>query len=350
MTRRRRVQAVAGLAGVIAVSSALAGRSAFSAPSLRATTPGQNGHIAFKRFLDSGHSTSAIFTIGADGTGERRVTSPDGGVTDDQPDWSPDGSLLVFFRCAPNVPCAVYTVKANGSQLTRLSPPCSVTGPGVETKCEDGANGAFLPDGKHVVYTRSWGKVRHFSTGDQIQHSAIAVREVSGGGLRLLARSRPYEGDYLEPHFSPDGSRFVYVRGNSAITKPAGAHALFVARADGSVRRRITPWSLDAGDNPDWSPNGKLILFRSYEGGEKQSQIYVIRPDGTRMRALTHFRAGTMVLSYSFSPDGKRITFGKSGRGGEPDVFVMRANGTGIRAVTRTALSDSAPDWGAARG
>ena len=348
MSRRRRIQALTGLAFVIAISSALAGHSAFSAPSQWTTAPGKNGQIGFKRYLDNGQSKGAIFTIGANGTGERQITSPDSGVTDDQPDWSPDGSLLVFFRCAPDVPCAIYTVKPDGSRLTRLSPACSVTGPGVETKCEDGANGAFLPDGKHVVYTRATGKVRHFRTGDQIQYSAIAVRDVSGGNLRLLVRSRPYEGDYLEPHFSPEGSRFVYVRGNGPITKPAGAHALFVARADGSGVRRITPWSLDAGDNPDWSPNGKLILFRSHERGEKQSQIYVIRPDGSGMRALTRFKTGTMVLSYSFSPDGKWITFAKTGRGGQPDVFVMRSNGTGIRPVTRTALWDSAPDWGPA--
>ena len=52
------------------------------------------------------------------------------------------------------------------------------------------------------------------------------------------------------------------------------------------------------------------------------------------------------MLSLSFSPDGKLIVFAKSGLGGEPDLFVMRANGTGIRPITRTALWDSAPDWG----
>ena len=133
-----------------------------------------------------------------------------------------------------------------------------------------------------------------------------------------------------------------------AAHEAAGEHALFVAAADGSHQRRLTPWSLDAGDNPDWSPNGKLILFRSPSSGFEGSQIYVIRPDGTGLRPLTRFKPGTSVLSYSFSPDGKWITFSKSGRGGEPDIFVMRANGTDIRPVTRSTLWDSAPDWGPA--
>jgi Tol biopolymer transport system component len=123
-----------------------------------------------------------------------------------------------------------------------------------------------------------------------------------------------------------------------------------VARADGSHQRQITPWALDAGDNADWSPNGKLILFRSHESGNGQSQIYVVRPDGSGLRRLTHFPQGTTVLSYSFSPDGKWITFAKAGTAGEPDIFVMSTNGTGIRAVTRTPVWDSAPDWGSATG
>jgi Tol biopolymer transport system component len=266
---------------------------------------------------------------------------------DDQPDWSPDGSLLVFHRSG--TPFAIYTVKPDGSDLNRLSPRCSASGPNIETKCEDGASASFLPDGKRVVYTRSTGKVRQFPGGEQwIQHSDVVVRDVSGANLRVLIRSGPYAGGYLEPHFSPDGSRLVYARENSPLTKPVGGHALFVARADGRGRRQITPWSLDAGDSPDWSPNGKLIVFRSPARSFEGSQVYVIRPDGTGLRQLTRFKPGTSVLSYSFSPDGKWITFTKSGRGGEPDIFVMRANGRDIRPVTRTTLWDSAPDWGAA--
>ena len=93
-----------------------------------------------------------------------------------------------------------------------------------------------------------------------------------------------------------------------------------------------------------------MIVFRSHEeneGGSK-SQIYVVRPDGTGLRAITHFKQGTEVLSYSFSPDGKWITFAKTGTGGLLDLYVMLRNGKNIRPVTHTKLWDSAPDWGRA--
>ena len=120
-----------------------------------------------------------------------------------------------------------------------------------------------------------------------------------------------------------------------------------MVRADGSHQRRVTPWALDGGDDPDWSPDGKLHPLPDARGRRSDSpRSPPSAPDGSRLRTLTHFKPGTTVLSHSFSPDGKWIVFAKSGLGGEPDLFVMRADGSGIRPITRTAIWDSAPDWG----
>ena len=88
-----------------------------------ATMPGENGKIAFRRYLDDDRSMGVVFVANADGTGARRVTQAARGVVDDQPDWSPDGSLLVFSRCLPAKPCAIFTVKADGTGLKHVSPP-----------------------------------------------------------------------------------------------------------------------------------------------------------------------------------------------------------------------------------
>jgi TolB protein len=122
--------------------------------------------------------------------------------------------------------------------------------------------------------------------------------------------------------------------------------------ADGSNPRRITPWPLRGGDHPDWSPDGKRILFRSNQEGPDRvpSNIYTVRVDGSGLHRLTHARAGSgRYLSSSFSPDGTSITFARTIGTDNADVFVMRANGSAPRNVTRPAIWDSAPDWGSAR-
>ena len=128
------------------------------------------------------------------------------------------------------------------------------------------------------------------------------------------------------------------------------ARAVYVVNVDGTGNRRLTPGSMNAGDGPDWSPDGKWILFRSHGNEDgKQSQIHVIHPGGTGLKRLTQFKRGTIVSSSTFSPDGKWIVVGASGVGGNGDLNVMRSDGSRMRAITRTTLWEGAPDWGPTR-
>jgi Tol biopolymer transport system component len=316
-----------------------------------ATTRGDNGRIAFKGYLDADRSTGAIFTIRPDGTRLRQITFPAGGTVDDQPDWSPNGSLIAFRRCAPDTVCAIYIVQPNGTHLRRLSAPCDAQPPDIETECADESEVAFMPDGHRIVFTRSTGGVRDFPNGEGfIEHSDIVIRDLSGRHSYVVLRSRPFAGDNGEMVASPDGRRIAFVRHNSPLVEPAGGVAIFVVRSDGTHLRRVTPWSLRAGDHPDWSPDGRWILFRSPdEDGFLNSQLYLIHPSGRGLRQVTHVSADTMLLSSSFSPDGTRIVYSQTGSAGQPDIFTIRVDGKDVHQVTHTPLWDSAPDWGPRR-
>ena len=72
-----------------------------------------------------------------------------------------------------------------------------------------------------------------------------------------------------------------------------------------------------------------------------RQDIYLIRADGTGLRRLTKLSASN--ISPAWSPDGKRIVFASSRahageRGGEQvmDIYVMNANGTQPKQLTRT--------------
>ena len=305
-----------------------------------ATTPGENGKIAFRRYLDEDHSTGVVFVANADGTEARQVTQTARGVVDDQPDWSPDGSLLVFSRCGQDKPCAIFTVKADGTGLKHVSPP---SGKGFI----DYSLPAFAPDGRHIVFTRASGGVKTYPDGDQIKHSDVVLMDLDGKHLRVLARAATYQADYEYPMLSPDGSRFLYEHRRSHFADTFTRRAIVVSSADGKKLKRLTPWSLDAGDNPDWSPDGTRILFHSHvDDNLAQAQIFTIRADGSDRRQLTHFPDGTFVGSSSYSPDGGQIIFSTAAPGGRADVLVMNADGSDPHPLVTDSAWDSAPDWG----
>ena len=111
----------------------------------------------------------------------------------------------------------------------------------------------------------------------------------------------------------------------------------------------MTAWALNAGGHPDWSPDGKWIVVTA---GPKDGSVnvYKVHPDGTELTNLTRQRAnGHHHLSSTFSPDGRMIVTARTpgvGPEGAADVFVMNADGSNIRQVTKTRLWESSVDWG----
>jgi TolB protein len=308
-----------------------------------ATPPGKNGRVAFTRFADAAGNLGSIYTIAPDGSGERRVTRPPRGVSDVQPDWSKDGSRIVFQREFPDKPYESWSVRPDGSDLRQADAECPEGIPPSQI-CEENEP-AWSPNGR-LAFSWAYGRLKQIRGEEWIEVSAIAVMDSDGSNVRQLTQlKRPTTSEDQQPVWSPDGRRIAFQRENSTA-RPVGRRAIFVVNADGTGVRRLTPWSIDAGDHPDWSPDGRRILFRSRSFDDTGTNLYTVRPDGTGLTQVTRFPRTTEVLSASFSPDGKWIVVSRTGRGGLPDLFAVRPDGTGLRPITRTTRWESAPDWG----
>ena len=284
MNGRRTALVAVGLVVGIAGAATIAG----------AGVPAKNGRIAFARLgLGTGVQASEIFATNGDGSGEQRVTQPPAGYKDDLPSWSPDGSRITFQRCASTGgACLVWSVNADGSGPERLSPACQTPG-----ACADDRSPVYSPDGRHIAFVRTTGKTRLMVAGSKLGHA------------RALAGLASFGGSPYSVAWSPNAGQLVF-----ASVGSDGRRAVYVAAANGTHPKRVTPWTLEAGGRPDWSPNGKRILFRSYSNrlGGFGVNLYTVRPDGTGLVQLTHFPSSDRVFAGPYSPDGAHVVLATS--------------------------------------
>lgn len=111
-----------------------------------------------------------------------------------------------------------------------------------------------------------------------------------------------------------------------------------------------TPLTAVRDSYPALSPDGKTLLFHSNRSGRQA--IWAAAGDGSDPRLLFDGAGqGTDAGTPVWSPDGTRIAFAMTPLGAtdpnESDVYVMRPDGTGVRRLTTAPGDDSHPHWSA---
>jgi Tol biopolymer transport system component len=164
-----------------------------------------------------------------------------------------------------------------------------------------------------------------------------AIWPVNGYAIRLTRTPKSHE---LDPAASPDGRLIAYTR--ILLARPGSQ--IWAVRKDGSHQRFIA-----RGSDPAWSPDGKRIVFVGPRAPRvSKPEIYIMRADGTHIRRLTK-NWNASDRSPAFSPDGKRIVFlsnrDATGGAGNAEIWVMGTKGKHAVNLTRNPEIDDHPDW-----
>lgn len=171
---------------------------------------------------------AGIWVINVDGTGKQQLT--DATYHDRSPDWSPDGSVIVFRRFKDSEhSMAILAINADGTSLREL------TGYAINDYSP-----VWSPDGSVIAI---------------VHRGEIALMAPDGSELRTIGGSVD-----SSISWSPGGDRLVFVtRRDESSTiftvRPDGLGLEFVAQLDAEVH------------SPAWSPDGDRIAYYVREGG-----------------------------------------------------------------------------------
>ena len=197
----------------------------------------------------NGTGVQGIFVIDLNGSHERQIQPPRGGLF---PDWSPDGRRIAFSTLRANGTETIVTTDPDGTHVH-------------DTGVVGGECSEWSPDGSRLAYCH------HPGNGD----FDVWVMDANGSHQRQLTRSR---GRDYPGAWSPDGKRLAF------SSQRSGNFDVFVMNADGSGQHQLTH-AADQEGPVTWLPDGRIV-YASSHGDQPLPTWYLINPDGTDIHSL----------------------------------------------------------------
>jgi Tol biopolymer transport system component len=291
-----------------------------------ALSPPRSPQIAFQSYEDG---NSEIYLLDASSGILLNLTRH--AKEDSRPAWSPDGRWIAFASNRTDN-YEIYVMDASGGHLQNLTrhasddfePAWSPDGANLAfVSRRDGNSELYIMDVVDILANPACAALPDAFFVNQYQPCAPPTRRLTTSDV-----------DETAPAWSPDGRYMAYVRESDQDSEIVTMRVNCTDAVHGCPTDHSNLTSNPARDRyPAWSPDGRFIAFASNRAGPWD--IYLMRADGSQVRALTNGRGAS--ISPVWSPDGQRIAFAGR-RSGQDDIYMMNADGSDVRPLTVTGV------------
>ncbi len=187
----------------------------------------------------------------------------------------------------------------------------------------------WLPDGHRIAFTRN--AVGNIST-------TVYLWDINTHTETLFYSASNIP---VHPNWSPDGRQIIY----TLFQREPLTAQIYVSDADGDNAVRLTTDDETLYYGPRWSPDGsKIVFFTAFPDQYVQTiyslGIYIMNNDGSEIQQLTDMDAYNPV----WSPDGNFVAFGAI-VDGQFDIFVINVNNHELRQISNDIYWESVPCW-----
>ncbi|RFS82608.1 hypothetical protein D0T12_24400 [Actinomadura spongiicola] len=258
-------------------------------------------------------AVAGLLAAAAVAAGLYYVTRPDEERKAPPPAAMPTGPMLVRIDTAPGWPrdchADIGVYQPGEADVKTL-----IDGPECDILPERS------PEGGRIAFTRQNARTAEAWV---VNANGVNLRRITGivRGTRVS--------------WSPDGTRLAY------MAEKGGVRQIFVIGVEGGGPAVQLTTDASFKDDPMWSVTDRIVFWSRRDGTD---QIYTLDPErpGAAWTRLTKDRVRS--VDPEWSPDGRRIAFTR-GPDEATTIWVMNADGSGLRQVTRGIEDDMDPAW-----